>query len=150
MSKSKDLGTIIAETLESLTSVPAAFTFVPSYTAAQGPSIIVSPVSTAVTRTTRDANTEAAVFQAVIVSPVTAYDESVIDALFEVVETIKDNLTGSFISTTNNVYYVTTVTSSGTTALSSLDVEGGLIDSKQLGECCLFQSPVIVELVRYK
>lgn len=150
MSESLDIGLSIASTIAELTTVPASFAFVPSYAPQAGPAFVVSPVSSSYTKEARDGGREALTFQAVLMATVNDIEASTLDPFYVAVETLKSRLPGAYVSTSTKDYYISGVISSGSTALSSSEIEGGLIDSKQLGECCLFQSPIIIELIRYK
>lgn len=150
LSRLKDFGEAVAASITSFSSLPASFAYLPDmYTIPDGGGVIVSPASHTMTPESRGVWRESFSVQAVILAVVTSANNEDVDAYSEIAESIKDAFLGGFIETGSESYRVESVISSGTTVLSSSQIEGGVIDSKILGESCIVQIPVIIEADRF-
>lgn len=129
--------------------ITATYSITPWYdTEIGGFQTFVTPLSSEIARTARDGVAYNLTIQILVCKAVDGHSDADIQTTIDNIEDLKENMIGAIISVDDNEWLVDNVANSGTQFLSSSELRGGLVDSRELEEYYVLQTPVLMNLRR--
>lgn len=130
-------------------SVQAVYSLAPAYDmAVRNDQYFVTPISSETTRVARDGVSNTVTVQLLTCCYVTSHNDSLVEDLLNQAEDLKATLIGGVLSDPQGMdWLVDSAECAGTQFLSSTQMQGGLIDSREFEENFIVQIPLVITFV---